>query len=368
MDGSRRRWAGRLGLVIASSALALGAGELAVRALGIAPDRFAQPWHLERADKRLGLDAYPDDPRGYFPIDLRDAAERARWRERGLPVVDARAARTPHAVPLRYTEELCRGEAIGPRDPQTARVVVIGDSFSEGQGVREQDTFAARLDAALDAEVINCGRRGDDFPALRARFEARLALEPDVVLYAMVLNDPEQSEAFHERQRYLDDWILDRRRMVTEGDGAPRPAELHLLALARDRIEGLRVGAATTAWYRDMVGPPNRAGWEATLAHLEAMRDAMRARGGELYVVLWPLLVELDGDYPFEAVHATIRAALEARGVAFHDVLPAFRGQAPRSLWVHGADRHPNERAHARFAADVAPRLEAILARRGDRT
>ncbi len=64
--------------------MALVAAERALRWLDVAPDRFGHPWHLETADKRLGLDVYPDDPRGYFPIDLRDEATRRTWRTRGL--------------------------------------------------------------------------------------------------------------------------------------------------------------------------------------------------------------------------------------------------------------------------------------------
>src|SRR5260370_669848 len=83
--------------------------------------------------------------------------------------------------------------------------VVIGDSFTEGQGVREEDTFVARLGRRLpQAELVNCGRRGYDFPALEGWFDRQLALGPDVVVYAMVLNDVQQSAAFHARQRYLD--------------------------------------------------------------------------------------------------------------------------------------------------------------------
>src|SRR5690606_6073328 len=98
------------------------------------------------------------------------------------------------------------------------------------------------------------------FPALHELVTRRLALEPDLVVYAMVLNDPQQSEAFHARQAYIDDWILDRRRMVTGGDGSPDPWTPRLFSVLSDRIEGMRVGAATTRWYQEMVEAPNARG------------------------------------------------------------------------------------------------------------
>ncbi len=357
---SARRWLGRAALLLGSAALSLGAAELALRALDVAPSRYAHPWHLETEDKRLGLDVYPDDPRGYFPIDLRDDATRARWAARGLAEVDERYEGTPFAVDFRYSAGLCRGGDVVAAE--SARVVVIGDSFTEGQGVREEDTFAARLDRALDAQVLNCGRRGYDFPRIHEWFDLKVAeLDPDVVVYAMILNDPEQSEAFHARQRFVDDWILDRRRMYMAGDGAPPPGQLRLAALVEDRVEGWRVGRETEAWYREMVGPPNRAGWEATIAHVVAMDAAMRERGGAFVVALWPLMIRLE-DYPFRDVHRIIREALESRGVRVIDTLDAFEGQVTEELWVHATDRHPNERAHARFAERLRPDLASALA------
>lgn len=368
MSPAARARLGRIGLVLASTVFALVAVELALRVVGRPPERFARTASIESADKRAAIDLYPDDPRGYFPLDLRDEAAREAQRARGLEGVMDHWQRAPFGVPFEYSPELCRGASLPPRDASLSRVVVIGDSFTEGQGVREEDTFVALLDRRIEtAQVINCGRRGYDFPALSEWFERHLALEPDVVVYAMLLNDPEQSDAFHARQAYLDDWILDRRRMVGEGDGAPSPWQPWVWALLHDRVEGMRVGAATTSWYREMVEEPNREGWESTIRRIEAMHDAMRARGGALVVVLWPLMIDLDRDYPFARAHRTIVSALEARGIAAHDGLPAFVGQDPASLWVHPADRHPNERAHAIFADAVEAPLRAALAGAGPR-
>lgn len=349
--------------MLASTAISLVLAELALRVVGAGPSRFVQPRHLETGDKRVGLDLYPDDPRGYFPIDLRDREARAAWSARGLgDAIEERWEHTPDAVGFEYTAELCRGSSVPPIAADRARVMVVGDSFSEGQGVREEDTFAARLGRTIEgADVINCGRRGYDFPELATWFDQHLALEPDVVVYAMVLNDPQQSDAFHARQAYLDDWILDRRRMVSEGDGAPPPWTPVLFALLQDRLEGVRVGAETTRWYEEMVGDPNREGWEATVAHVGRMHDTMRARGGALVVALWPLMISLGSDYPFARVHETIVRDLGVRGVTVIDTLGSFADEDTASLWVHGADRHPNERGHEIFAEAIGGAVRTAI-------
>jgi lysophospholipase L1-like esterase len=363
-------WLKRVGLALASVAIFAVAAEVAVRLAGLGPERWAQALHLERGDKRFGLDAYPDLPRGAYDVDLRDAAQRARWRDLGVPGVDEASRSAPFAVALEYDEHLCRGgPGPRPRDPAVPRVLVIGDSFAEGQGVRGRDTFSSVLGRELPGphEVINCGRRGHDFPEIHERFDRLLALDPDVVVYAMVLNDPVQSREFRARQAFLDDWILDRRRMLAEGSTPPPPPGLwapRSWALARESVERIRVGRETLRWYRDMYAEPNRAGWEATQEHVARMHADATARGADFVVALLPLLIGLDGRYPFEDVSRDIAAACRARGVPFHDVTPALRGRRPASLWVHPADRHPNADAHRLVARDLAPVLERLLARR----
>jgi hypothetical protein len=364
MTSGARRWLGRGALLGCSTIASLACAEIAVRVMGREPERYAHPWHIETPDKRVGLDVYPDNPGGYFSIDLRRPEERTLWRDRGLTQVDDRWQRTPFAVGFRYTAELCRGDAIAPRTAGRARVVVIGDSFTEGQGVREEDTFVSVLGRSLvPAELLDCGRRGYDFPELRQLFDRNLVLEPDVVVYAMILNDPQQSPAFHEHYPYLNDWILERRRMVMQDEPRPQRTfwESRLMALIGERREAARVAHESTRWYQGIVGEPNREGWQATLTHLSEMDQAMRARGGKLVVVLWPLLIDLDGDYPFEVAHRTIRDALEARHITFHDTLPAFRGHDAKSLWVHPTDRHANARAHAMFAHEIEATVRSAL-------
>lgn len=372
-SGKRSQWSQRAGLVVGSTIFSLLLVEVVLRIVGIAPERWTHPNRLEREDKRVGLDAYPDDPQGYFDIDLRQPAERARWRAKGLSGVDRIAEATPWAVGFEYEEHLCRSDPIGPLDPEVTRVVLVGDSFTEGQGVRREDTFAALLDRGLDGpvEVINCGRRGHDFPEIHRFFDRILALEPDVVVYVMTLNDPVRSAEFQGRQQYLDDWIMDRRRMYSEArPRAPSFWKSRLWALVSDRVEGFRVGRATERWYIEMYGEPNREGWAMTQEHVVRMQESMESRDGEFLVVLLPLLVDLSGNSPFTQLSRTIERALaqQGRGIHFHDVTPALRGQRDEELWVHPADRHPNARAHALIAAELGGPVQVLVDRqRGHR-
>ena len=348
-----------LGLAAASTLLTLLAAESVLRLAGYAPASFQHTNRIANRGRSVLLDCYPSNPRGYFDVDLGDPATLEKYRGLGLARLDEAARHTPYAVERRYSAQQFRSPEIGPHRPGVVRVAVIGDSFTEGMGVKEEDTYARVLHRRLNTgaetgrwEVFNCGRRGYDFPALHDLFEAVLALEPDVVVYGMVLNDAVRSEAFQARQAYLNDWILDRGRMVRDEDeGRLGPLDLRLSAFVRDRVESYRVGRDTTRWYRDMYGPPNREGWERTQAYLRDMNSKAGARGGRFLVASWPLLVGLQGRYPFSDVSETIGRFCLSAGIARQDLLSALHGRPDESLWVHPVDHHPNETAH-RLAAE----------------
>jgi lysophospholipase L1-like esterase len=320
---------------------------------------------------RLLLDCYPSNPRGYFDIDLREPRSRDLYQHLAPLRFESLVHRTPFAVESRYNSLRFRDAEFGPRRPGVRRVMVLGDSFTEGQGVKEPDTCVRVLESRLNAggqerwEVLNCGRRGADFPLLFEMFEQILRYEPDVVVYAMVLNDADQSKEFHARQSYVNDLILDR-RATTAGHAPPDMGRLdsRLLGFVRERLETRRTSRETTRWYLDMYGEANREGWARTQSHLREMNRRMRERGGRLLVASWPLLVNLEGEDPFAAAREAVSRFCVTAGIPWHDLRPALRGHPTSSLWVHPVDMHPNELAQRLAAESLAPVVRDLEATR----
>ena len=355
----------RLELALLAGGLLAGwaASEIGLRVAGWTPERLRAPLVLNNQRKRVLLDCYPENPRRYFPLDLRDAATRASFAD--LPGVDHAAQRAPFAVEFRYNSHHFRDVEPGPKPHGVKRVAVLGDSFTEGQGVREEDTASRVLERllrrdGLAVEVHNCGRRGHDFPKLAKAFEKVLELQPDLVVYAMVPNDPERSPAFEAARVDVDDWIVDRRRGIDPLLPPPPPPVFRLFALARERAETWRVSRASTRWYFDLYGDVNRDGWSRTQGYVREMQQQMAARGGALLVATWPLLVDLDA-YPFAPIEETVSAFLDGARIPRHDLRPALRARPAPELWVHPLDRHPNEIAQRLAAESLAPVVRRML-------
>ena len=74
------------------------------------------------------------------------------------------------------------------------RILVLGDSLASGFGLDAEQSFPARLEAALrqaghDVRILNAGVAGDTTAGGRARLDWSLAAKPDAVIVELGGND-----------------------------------------------------------------------------------------------------------------------------------------------------------------------------------
>ncbi len=168
---------------IALVALVIGAGvalllaEAAVRVILDPQHLFRDDedgwWQLRWQANQASADANTLTPEG-FSFDIYDPL--VGWKPKpGYQSdnirVNSRGVRSDREYPLEKT-------------PDSLRVVIVGDSFTWGEDVRNEDTFAAQLENLLSgSEVINLGVHGfgTDQQLLRLQREG-LAYSPDVVM------------------------------------------------------------------------------------------------------------------------------------------------------------------------------------------
>jgi lysophospholipase L1-like esterase len=107
-------------------------------------------------------------------------AREAYWWQGHLHVLDA--------------DRLRRTTPLPPKSPGVFRVAAFGDSLTYGEGVAADEAWPAVLERELrrefDVEVLNLGVSGSESEDI-LRFAERLlpAIEPDLVLYGVCLND-----------------------------------------------------------------------------------------------------------------------------------------------------------------------------------
>ena len=255
-----------------------------------------------------------------------------------------------------------------PREfPGIVRVLVLGDSFTWGDGVHEEDAYAYRMQFRLNLRapeknyrVLNAGRNGlntvDQLEELDT--QGWLASEPDLVLLGFTLNDPEpslRSEAVALRQGVV------RRTPVGRAE-----LELYersrLFRLVYDRLENTRQRRALDDYVASLFATQSPH-WQACVEALAALRDRFRELGVAFVVAVLPAFDSpFDQGYPYQPHHDQMRETLAELGIAAMDLRFLYEGVEVRRLAVTPfTDAHPNELAH-RIAADyLAERVRECL-------
>jgi lysophospholipase L1-like esterase len=177
-----------------------------------------------------------------------------------------RALDTPEFhVRVRTNADGFRGAPLpGPKPPGTVRVVVLGDSFTFGYGVRERQAYPARLAGRLArvaspcrVEVVNLGVPGaGPLDYLHHLEHTAARLSPDVVLVGVFgndVNDLYQLRRFPARSAFLAlPSLRDPASAETPGPwrrllARVAPNLRALVARARDRLAPAEARAASAA-------------------------------------------------------------------------------------------------------------------------
>ena len=306
-----------------------------------------EPYYVNTPSARIPF-TYDGDPRGYFDPGGKLVHVTNRFGFRG--------------------GEFDMGAPVG-----VLRIAFLGDSFTFGEGVREEHTYPEVVEAILNGpparlgepvEAYNFGVGGHNTAqSLRVLELAAAPTRPDAIVLGYVLNDAEEPlyEIVPGRET-----PKRRKREVELGEElASQPPEGLLFQLRSVQLlwrawRGRGQAARMEQYYRDLFEERNP-GWVRSRRSLVTMGEYARKRGIPFYVVLFPILHELDGEYPLAGVHAKVRDAAEGAGARFVDLLPVLAGREATSLWVHPTDQHPNDVAHRL----VAEALAAVFERDG---
>ncbi|HML15156.1 MAG TPA: SGNH/GDSL hydrolase family protein [Xanthobacteraceae bacterium] len=117
------------------------------------------------------------------------------WQRRDVEVPGARHAFYWHgALHVLNDDNLRWSRPFPPKRDDTYRVMVVGDSFTYGQGIAEEDRFSNLVEQWLGAdfriELINIGHPSYQSADILAEIKHYLpVLRPNLVLYAVCLND-----------------------------------------------------------------------------------------------------------------------------------------------------------------------------------
>lgn len=239
--------------------------------------------------------------------------------------------------------------------PGVYRVAVMGDSFTYGNGVAENQRFSNLVgDAVRDRgiEVLNFGFPGNNWPEHVRTLERRvLRLRPDFVLLQWGTNDVELDE--HVAGRPIVPPIIRNRDWH---EWLYRYSALYTILNAQwVRIQVQRqMGDTYDRYLTRLYGDPSSEGARLAGERMHQYIALARSRGVDVGLVMFPdVAVSLGPDYPYRFLHDRTQAICQEQQVRCVDLLPAFARVPDRhTLWVTPLDAHPSVLAN-RLAADA---------------
>jgi lysophospholipase L1-like esterase len=251
-----------------------------------------------------------------------------------------------------------RDREMTARADGVTRIVVVGDSFTYGQGVEREERFTEQVQAGVgpDVDILNFGRPGANYEAHLANM--LLALEtaqPDIVILQWLYNDVQPAAERRPRPWHLAGPL---HRFIQPYSALYFVANRGFAQLQRDL--GL---ASSDPDYFDKFADPEGAPAMAARARLAAVLDAPEATGVPYGILLWPGM----GDRSFAsgaALFDQVLAVCTERDIPCLDLRPALAAAPPEaSLMVSVYDGHPNALAHQLAAKAVLGWLPELLKR-----
>jgi hypothetical protein len=242
-----------------------------------------------------------------------------------------------------------RGREFSPaKPPGVYRVAVVGDSFTFGNGIRQEDRYSDLLQAELPShiEVLNFGTPGANTPEHLATVTRLLSeVHPDFVLLQWYVNDVEDDDAAGRPRssplvpiRAWHDWLNDHSALYTVANMQWAETQVSLgwtqsyIAYLQQRLADPRGPDAQrdTALLRELIARCNRA-------------------NVPIGIVLFPdTSGPIDNSYPFGFLHDRVLATCDEMQLTCLDLRASFAPIKDRkTLWASVLDHHPSARANA---------------------
>ena len=235
------------------------------------------------------------------------------------------------------------------KPPGMLRVIMLGDSFTEGWGVPEKDTYVRRIERlyaehGTKAEVINTGvGNWNTVQEVEFFLTDAYRYNPDIVVLNFTFNDAEPVP--HEEPPSL--WL--------------RYCYSCVFLYGRyDALKRRFLGEREwDAYYLGLFGDGTTQGWRDAKAALKKLADYCKEHGIKLLMVNHPELHDVQ-HYRLQRITDFAQAAAVEYAMPFVDMLPYLKDQESSSLWVTPPDPHPNALADKFIAAGIFEALEKL--------
>jgi hypothetical protein len=295
------------------------------------------PWHelghVNVANQTATFE-YDSNDRGYFRLD--------------------------NIVTHRFNSLGFRGpDFLEQKSPDIIRIAFFGDSFTMGEGVYFEDTYAQQTRTYFmrnfrkQVESLNfrvAGYNTEQEQKLIGYILPRF--NPDVLVLGYTMNDP--GNRIPQTQEEAELW--DPNWAVRAKYPPPRTRVLRLGHGAWMNWISTKVRFDHSRTLHD----PNGVYWPVAESALREIGERCREFNIPCVAVLFPWLLDLQ-EYPLMREHEQVKETLIEAGFVVLDVLDEVEDFPAAELTVHPTDHHPNELVHRLVGEKLALTIASVL-------
>jgi len=237
-----------------------------------------------------------------------------------------------------------RSPALNYTKPENVfRIIVLGDSFTFGEGVLRKDTFVERLEWLLKnedfdsefIEVLNLGKAGADTKKAHQTYrEYGENLDPDLVILQWNTNDFPVSSISQAHLKLING------NYVSAFDP---PEMLKWSAVGRylwHLVKTKKVSDEIIKVTNQELDTGMSNFYDILVLQEDIIKD-----GSDFILLVFPELIQLQ-DYPYSNVINALIDFCDVNDIEYTNSLDILDTYEDKELWVHKSDHHPNEIAH----------------------
>ncbi len=264
------------------------------------------------------------------------------------------------------------------KSANTTRIIVIGDSITEGIGVKFNETYAKVLERTLNEnssrkyEVINFGLSRysviQDLEVLKAK---AMKYNPDIIILGYFLNDPLFEDPLVDYLKRKTNYETDEKML--ELTGAPQKCRTSLfISRLSEKSSFIRLTLhherdIGNIWFYKEVHD-DICTWKNVEYSFAELSSISKENSIPVIMLIFPLLENFE-NYPLRAVHEKVALEAEKNSITTIDLLPLFEQYAgsknvfpkAKSLVAEEGDNiHPNKEGHLIAAQSLLKEIKNL--------
>jgi len=316
---------------------------------------------------------YSSDKNNYFPIVLKDSLENQKFIKRVFSLseseIEELTDETPHCI---IYNSFIRKKGYFPG--RKKEVIIVGDSFAYGSGVKDEDTLAYLL--GVKFKEVNFRNFGLINADINIVYNATIEIVSDIdginkIIYFYNLNDVLVSHDIKRQQKFITDFQNIRWSNIQ--NDYPEPilkllSRIRLINLIYKTIILKRDSKLTINNYMDMYFHPlNQGEFNKTIKTITSLSNISENKNISFQIIIYPLLYkDALGRYPFKLIHDYLIDICKKNNLSCIDTYPAFsKYYSLRRFRVHSIDYHPNKLANQLVVDYLALKNEFVVNQNG---